>query len=71
MTLYEEMDKVEHEVNKSGLRLGQFFCNQYIADIWPELFFADGKKARALIVEWMQRHHYTSMWQIPPLLPRV
>lgn len=71
MELYKEMDKVEEEVAKAGLRLGQFFCHQYLKDAWPDLYFADGKKARALIAEWMQRHQYHSMWQIPPSQPCI
>jgi hypothetical protein len=42
------------------LRLGQFFCNLYIRESWPELYYeADDSKAAALICDWLERHQYT------------
>lgn len=42
------------------LRLGQYFCNLFIRESWPALYYeADDAVASALIFEWLERHQYT------------
>lgn len=44
----------EHE------RLGQFFCNRFVAQAWPELYYEeDETKAAKMIESWLASHHYT------------
>ena len=57
-----------HYPNLSKLRLGQRFCNMYIKNSWPELFYADDETASLLIQQWLVDNHYTT--QLPQELKR-
>ena len=40
-------------------RLGQYFCNTYIKQPWPELYYEeDGETAFDMIAEWLQDNQY-------------
>ena len=40
-------------------RLGQYFCNRYMKQAWPELYYTDSfTEAKRLIIEWLDNHHY-------------
>lgn len=42
------------------LRLGQYFCNLFVKESMPELYYeADDEKAKSLICKWLERHQYT------------
>lgn len=44
-----------------GVRFGQYFCNKYIKDSWPKLFYEeDNEQSKKLIVEWLVHHCYTT-----------
>lgn len=46
--------------NAEHLRLGQYFCNLFIKESTPALYYeGDDAKAGALIREWLERHQYT------------
>lgn len=47
-------------------RLGQYFCNTYIKQSWPELFYANDEKAESLIRTWLEENCYTET--LPPSL---
>lgn len=41
------------------LRLGQWFCNNYLKQPWPELYYQeDEKKAEEMIEKWLDDHQY-------------
>jgi len=41
-------------------RLGQYFCNRYIKQPWPELFHeTDTPTAANMIEEWLANNQYT------------
>lgn len=43
----------------SGVRMGQHFCNTYIEQPWPELYYETNPwKAMDMIVEWLQDNQY-------------
>lgn len=55
---FKEMYARAHDAEH--LRLGQYFCNLFIRESWPELYYeADDAEANALICEWLERHQYT------------
>lgn len=57
-----------HGQVKHNLRLGQYFCNTYIKESWPELYYeGDHEKAKAMIAEWLERHQYTEVRPQPIL----
>lgn len=40
-------------------RLGQFFCNTFIKDPWPELYYEeDDIQSLKMIESWLSSHHY-------------
>lgn len=47
-----------HKSANDSLRLGQRFCNMYIKNSWPELFYADDITANTLIQKWLRDHQY-------------
>ncbi len=56
-----------HKQAVDTLRAGQRFCNMYIAQPWPELYYeADERKALEMIREWLYTHAHTVC--LPPLL---
>jgi hypothetical protein len=42
----------------AGQRLGQWFCNKYVKQPWPELYYASDERAIPLIAQWLKDHHY-------------
>ena len=57
------MDWVNHP--DQSLRLGQYFCNTYMTNAWPELYYEE-KEAIAFIHihKWLIDHHYE--YDMPP-----
>ncbi|MND11991.1 hypothetical protein D3C87_504850 [compost metagenome] len=51
------------------LRFGQFFCNCYIKESWPELYHSNAEIAEKLIAEWLVNHQYLD--ELPPKLQGV
>lgn len=51
--------KWEREAYPKGLRLGQWFCSEYIKGQWAELFYVDTYRARELIRQWLTDMQYT------------
>jgi hypothetical protein len=50
-----------HSYRCSNERFGQAFCNDFIRESWPELYYEeDVDVADALIQEWLLRHHYNA-----------
>lgn len=50
-------------------RLGQAFCNDFLREPYPELYYeVDDKKAEQMIKEWLTLHHYYAT--MPPKLKR-
>lgn len=46
------------EKNKH-LRLGQFFCNEFVEGIWPELYDEENNEtATAVIEKWLSDRYY-------------
>lgn len=44
---------------KAGQRIGQYFYNIYIKkDPWPDLFYANDKKAIEIITDWLEDNQY-------------
>lgn len=54
------------ENSTSEYRLGQYFCNTYIKQSWPELFYANDERAESLIRTWLEENCYTDT--LPPSL---
>jgi regulator of replication initiation timing len=47
-----------------GQRLGQYFCNTYIKNSYPELYYADLRESIRRIREWLDLHcYYTELPQ--------
>jgi hypothetical protein len=40
------------------VRFGQYFCNTYIRQSWPTLYYADYVMAAELIFNWLKDHQY-------------
>jgi hypothetical protein len=69
-TLIEIIKKWWADGRPKHLRLGQYFCNLFIEEPWPELYYeGDDDTAAAKIEEWLIRHHYTE--EFPPVIKRV
>lgn len=61
MVFQESTEKFRrlHQRNGHELRLGQLFCNRYIRESWPELYYeTNPEKALAKIDEWLVKHCY-------------
>lgn len=62
--------KKQHENQKvahgASYRLGQFFCNKFIKQDWPELFHANEKDAESMIKTWLIDHNYEDT--LPPVV---
>lgn len=44
---------------EDGLRLGQRFCNLYIKEPWPSLYYCESvNTAKEMIWEWLCNHSY-------------
>ncbi len=54
----------DYYANAGNIRLGQYFCNQYIKKQWPTLFYADFDKACSLITNWLRDNNYID--ELPP-----
>jgi hypothetical protein len=49
-----------------SLRLGQYFCNIYMTNAWPELYYEkQASTALTYIDKWLIDHHYE--YNMPPL----
>lgn len=57
--------RADWEGDKHDLRFGQYFCNKYISQPWPTLFYADYDFAVMLIKNWLVDNQYE--WELPPL----
>lgn len=52
------------------LRLGQRFCNTFIKESWPELYYeANDAVAKSMIEVWLDRHQYYT--ELPPAIDRI
>lgn len=62
-----------HRKRTDHQRLGQRFCNMYIKERWPELFYErEFEKARELIRNWLMENHYINdLPQVEALETRV
>jgi len=49
----------EHLENDGTERFGQFFCNRFIKNSWPTLFYSNYETASELIYNWLNDHQYT------------
>ena len=56
-----------HKEKDDGMRLGQRFVYMFIRQSWPDLFYADDKKAEGLIINWLLENHHTE--ELPLILP--
>jgi hypothetical protein len=66
---FRRMYAEDQEASK-WLRLGQYFCNLFHKESWPELYYeADDTVACAMIREWLERHQYID--KLPEPLPCV
>lgn len=62
-SFYEFMD-IHFFLEEDGLRLGQRFCNMFIRNSWPELYYErDPHSQISMIWEWLENHQYTE--QLP------
>lgn len=44
-----------------GIRMGQYFCNKYVKESWPQLFYCtDDEQSKQMIKEWLTRYCYES-----------
>lgn len=57
-TIYQFISIHKQNAKKDGQRLGQRFCNMYIKDSWPELFYAHDIDATILIHQWLTDNSY-------------
>lgn len=53
-----------------SLRLGQAFCNDFIKEPWPELFYEEDELTAEIVIKnWLTRHHYYAT--MPPKIKSV
>jgi hypothetical protein len=59
-----------HNARKQDkLRLGQRFCNMYVKESWPSLYYTEDETlAKALINGWLANYHYYNA--LPPEIKR-
>lgn len=49
----------EQKKSLYNLRIGQAFCNQFISDAWPALYYEEDEQvAIEMIQTWLTQHHY-------------
>lgn len=54
--------KHKHLYPNNEIRLGQYFCNEYVKDSWPNLFYEeDDKSSQALIQLWLNSNRYANV----------
>jgi hypothetical protein len=55
---------------QAHLRLGQYFCNTYIKESFPELYYeSDDNVAAEIIEKWLADHQYTE--ELPEPIDRT
>ena len=60
---------LHNELKKDGLRMGQRFCNMFIKESWPDLFYQENeRKAIKLIYQWLKEKHY--YYELPTEIKR-
>jgi hypothetical protein len=52
-------------VDNTNQRFGQYFCNKYISQPWPTLFYAPHDFSCELIKNWLEDCQYE--YSLPPL----
>ena len=44
---------------QKGIRMGQYFCNKFVKESGPQLFYStDDNKSKQMIEEWLIRYCY-------------
>ena len=57
--ILQVLDNYYGESDPKHIRLGQYFCNNYIKSAWPELFYEESRpKATDLIHNWLDDNNY-------------
>lgn len=70
MQLHTFIELHKKNAENDHMRLGQRFCDMYVAESTPELYYeADDAKAVEMIGQWLTKHGYASEW--PPLMSRT
>jgi len=64
MNTFEKI-RAAYTTDERDQRFGQYFCNTYISQPWPELFNASYSLSCYLIIQWLNDHQYVDT--MPPL----